>query len=66
MSSENYLIDELKKHLSGDFVEQEMDKPEMKENDYKKKIEWMEKWRTSVLSDIELIHLQAMIKLDEI
>lgn len=64
--NENYLPDNLKKHLSGDLVEKEMDKPEMIENEYKKKIEWMEKWRTSALRDIELIYLQGMFKFDEI
>lgn len=63
---ENYLPDDLKKLLSGNLIEKEMDKPEMKEIEYRKKLRWVEKWRISALSDIERTYLQGMLRFNEI
>jgi predicted transcriptional regulator len=59
---ENYLPDDIKKLLSGNLVENEMDKPEMKEIEYQKKLRLMEKWSTSQLSDLERDYLKFILK----
>ncbi len=58
---ENYSPDYLKKLLTGNLVEKEMDKPAMEEIEYQKRLHWMEKWNTSGLTDVELTYLRHML-----
>lgn len=59
---ETFLPDDIKKMLSSNLVEKEMNKPENKEKEYEKRIQWMEKWSTSDLPDIESTYLKFILR----